>query len=67
MPSAIASIRTARLRPREDRVAGLLVEQRATTVLTMADRVAFIAQGVIAAEALRADRDLIRRYVGVGT
>ncbi|HEY0212340.1 MAG TPA: ABC transporter ATP-binding protein [Paenirhodobacter sp.] len=70
MPSAIATIRTALMRLRDDGVAVLLVEQRAAAVLAMADRVAFIAQGVIAAETtaqdLRNDADLIRRHVGLG-
>ncbi|RWR13854.1 ABC transporter ATP-binding protein [Sinirhodobacter populi] len=70
MPSAIATIRSALIRLRAEGVAVLLVEQRAEAVLAMADRVAFIAQGRIVAEtpaeALRADRALIRRYVGLG-
>lgn len=69
MPSAITTIRSALLRLRDDGVAVLLVEQRAEAVLTMADRVAFLDRGQVAAEisaaALRADRSLLHRYAGV--
>lgn len=69
MPAAIATIRTALLRLREEGVAVLLVEQRAEAVLAMADRIAFLDHGHVAEEvtaaALRADRGPLRRYVGV--
>lgn len=69
MPSAIATIRAALIRLRGEGVAVLLVEQRADAVLTMADRVAFMDNGRIAAEitgeALRADHSLLHRHVGI--
>jgi branched-chain amino acid transport system ATP-binding protein len=51
-------------------VATILVEQRVETALAVADRVAFIENGVmretVTPDALRADRSLLHRYVGVG-
>ena len=68
-PSMIEAIRDVIQQMRDDGVAVLLVEQRLDAVLSLADRVAFIENGQIGAvtEAanLRADHDLVRRYVGV--
>ncbi len=68
-PSMIDAIRDVIVRMREAGVAILLVEQRVDAVLSIADRVAFIENGrngeVMSAEALRADRSIVDRYVGV--
>ena len=71
MPSAIASIREAVVKLRDDGVAILLVEQRVDAVLPIADRVAFMNHGEIKArfdiEEVRRDKSLLHQYVGVGT
>ncbi len=68
-PSMIAAIRQVVVQMRAQGVAVLLVEQRVDAVLSIADRVAFLENGVIretlAAEALRADHGLLERYLGV--
>lgn len=68
-PSMIAAIREVIVGLRDEGVAVLLVEQRVDAVLDVADRVAFIENGqggaLLSAEALRADRSLVDRYVGV--
>lgn len=68
-PSMIAAIRTVIVGLRDAGVAVLLVEQRVDAVLDVADRVAFLENGaggaVMTAQALRADRSLVDRYVGV--
>ncbi|MET4103863.1 branched-chain amino acid transport system ATP-binding protein [Roseovarius sp. MBR-78] len=68
-PSMIAAIREVVAAKRAEGVAVLLVEQRLDAVLPVADRVAFIETGrmgpVMAAEALRADRSVADRYLGV--
>ena len=50
-------------------MAVLLVEQRVDSVLSVADRVAFIENGrngeTLPAEALRQDHGIVERYVGV--
>lgn len=70
MPSAIAGIREAVVRLRDEGVAVLLVEQRVDAVLSIADRVAFMDHGEIKAEfsieEVRAKPDLLHHYVGVG-
>jgi branched-chain amino acid transport system ATP-binding protein len=70
MPSAIAKIRDTVAGLREHGVAVILVEQRVDAVLPLADRVAFMENGrimdVLDIARLRADPDLVRRYVGVG-
>ena len=70
MPSAIASIREAVVKLRDDGVAILLVEQRVDAVLPIADRVAFMNHGEIKArfdiEEVRSDKSLLHQYVGVG-
>ena len=68
-PSMIAAIRDVIVGLREAGVAVLLVEQRVDAVLDLADRVAFLENGsggaVMTADALRANRSLVDRYVGV--
>jgi len=68
-PSMVAAIREAVLQQRARGVGVLLVEQRLDAVLPVADRVAFLETGrmgpVIDAGALRADRSLADRYLGV--
>ncbi len=68
-PSMIAAIREVIVGLRASGVAVLLVEQRVDAVLDVADRVAFLENGtggaVMTAQALRADRSLVDRYVGV--
>jgi len=70
MPSMIARIRETVAQLRAHGVSTILVEQRVDAVLPVADRVAFIENGrnreTVEVEALRADPDMIRRYVGVG-
>ncbi|RWR20442.1 ABC transporter ATP-binding protein [Sinirhodobacter populi] len=70
MPSAIAGIREAVIRLRDNGVAVLLVEQRVDAVLPVADRVAFMDHGEIKArftiDEVRNDLSLLHRYVGVG-
>ncbi|WP_138473311.1 ABC transporter ATP-binding protein [Poseidonocella sp. HB161398] len=69
MPSAIAGIRDAVMRLRDEGVAILLVEQRVDAVLPVADRVAFMDHGEIKAEfpiaEVRADPELLHQYVGI--
>jgi len=68
-PSMIEAIREVVARMRDEGVAVLLVEQRLDAVLSLADRVAFIEGGrngaTVAASELRADHELVMRYVGV--
>lgn len=68
-PSMIEAIRQVIVQMRDEGVAILLVEQRVDAVLSVADRVAFIENGrngeTLPAEALRADRSIVDRYVGV--
>ncbi|WP_297768117.1 ABC transporter ATP-binding protein [uncultured Roseovarius sp.] len=68
-PSMIAAIREVITGLRDTGVAVLLVEQRIDAVLDIANRVAFIENGkggpIMSAEALRADRSAVERYVGV--
>ncbi|TWG97051.1 branched-chain amino acid transport system ATP-binding protein [Mesorhizobium sp. J18] len=70
MPSMIARIRETVAALRERGVSTILVEQRVDAVLPVADRVAFIENGqnrdTLDVERLRADPDLVHRYVGVG-
>lgn len=70
MPSMIQAIRDVVARLRNDGVAVLLVEQRIDAVLPVADRIAFMDQGVVRAEygvdAVRADASLVQKYLGVG-
>jgi len=70
MPSAIAGIRDAVIRLRDEGVAVLLVEQRVDAVLSIANRVAFMDHGEIKAEfdieEVRANPELLHHYVGVG-
>lgn len=69
MPSMIAGIRNTVLALRDRGVAVLLVEQRVEAVLPVADRVAFLENGVlqavVAKAALGDGNDLLARYVGV--
>ena len=68
-PSMIALIRDVVVGLRSTGVATVLVEQRVTAVLGMADQVAFVDQGqvaeVVACAGLRADAPQFARYVGV--
>lgn len=68
-PSMIAAIREVVVAMRAQGVAVLLVEQRLDAVLPVADRVAFVENGrmgpVLGAAALRADRRVADRYLGV--
>jgi branched-chain amino acid transport system ATP-binding protein len=70
MPSMIQAIRDVVSRLRNDGVAVLLVEQRIDAVLPVADRIAFMDQGVVQAEhgvdAVKADASLVHKYLGVG-
>lgn len=69
MPSMIARIRESVLALKAEGVTTVLVEQRVDAVLPVADRVAFVDRGevkaLVAVEQLKADRNLIDRYVGV--
>lgn len=70
MPSMIQAIRDVVTKLRADGVAVLLVEQRIDAVLPVADRIAFMDQGRVQAEAtvaeVKADASLVRKYLGVG-
>ena len=68
-PSMIAAIREVIAALRDEGVTVVLVEQRSEAVREIADRVIFIENGQVAAEAdrsaLASDSTLIHRYVGV--
>ena len=68
-PSMIAAIRDVVVRMRQEGVAVVLVEQRIDAVLEIGDRVLFLENGhsreTVTVEALRQDRALIEKYVGV--
>jgi branched-chain amino acid transport system ATP-binding protein len=70
MPSMIQAIRDVVTKLRSDGVAVLLVEQRIDAVLPVADRIAFMDQGVVQAEygvdTVRAEPSLVQKYLGVG-
>ena len=70
MPSMIARIRDTVAELRGRGVSTVLVEQRVDAVLPVADRVAFIENGrnreTVDVARLRAEPELVRRYVGVG-
>ena len=70
MPSMIARIRETVLELKARGVATVLVEQRVDAVLPVADRVAFIENGrnreTVDIAALRAEPEMVKRYVGVG-
>jgi len=70
MPAMVATILGTVKMLKAQGVATILVEQRVETALAVADRVAFIENGVmretVTPDALRADRSLLHRYVGVG-
>ena len=70
MPSMIDRIRETVAELRRRGVSTILVEQRVDAVLPVADRVAFIENGrnreTVEVAALRAEPDMVRRYVGVG-
>jgi len=70
MPSMIAVILSTIGALKAAGVATILVEQRVEAALGVADRVAFIENGVVrdtaTPAALRADPSLLHRYVGVG-
>lgn len=68
-PSMIRLIRDTVAVLREQGVAIILVEQRIDALLQLADRVAFLENGhgreVVETEALRKDRHLLTKYIGV--
>lgn len=68
-PSMIDLIREVTLQLKSQNVAVILVEQHVDTVLSMADKVAFIEHGrnpeTISGDALRANPDHVRQYLGV--
>jgi len=70
-PSMISLIRDVVVGLKEQDVATILVEQRIDAVLSIADRVVFIENGIrrdeTTADALSADSSLIDRYVGRGS
>jgi branched-chain amino acid transport system ATP-binding protein len=70
MPTMIAAILDTVRALKAEGVATILVEQRVEAALAVADRVAFIENGVAretaTPAALRADPALLHRYVGVG-
>lgn len=70
MPSMIAAILATVTALKAQGVATILVEQRVESALRVADRVAFIENGmmrdVAMPNALRANPTLLHRYVGVG-
>ncbi len=69
-PAMVGRIRQSVLDLKAHGVTTILVEQRVDAVLPIADRVAFVENGrvitTIAVEALRKDRHLVDKYVGVG-
>jgi len=70
MPTMIQTIRDTVATLRETGVSTILVEQRLNAVLPVADRVAFIDNGRVRETAtvdeVRAEPELVQRYVGVG-
>ena len=70
MPAMIAKIRDTVAALRGRGVSTILVEQRVDAVLPVADRVLFVENGrsreTVDVETLRADPQLVHRYVGVG-
>ncbi|SMH37864.1 ABC transporter ATP-binding protein [Mesorhizobium australicum] len=70
MPSMIAKIRETVVELRRRGVSTILVEQRVDAVLSVADRVAFLENGrnreTVDVAVLRADPEMVMRYVGVG-
>ena len=68
-PSMIAAIRDVVVGLKAAGVAVILVEQRVEAVLSVADSVAFMAQGsvaeTVAAQGLRPDAPQFQTYVGV--
>ena len=69
MPSMIAKIRETVAALRDRGVSTLLVEQRVDAVLPVADRITFVETGrareTVDVERLRAEPELVRKYVGV--
>jgi branched-chain amino acid transport system ATP-binding protein len=70
MPSMIQAILAAIRELKDEGVAVALVEQRVESALSVADRIAFLENGVlraiVAPEAVHADPTLVQHYVGVG-
>lgn len=70
MPSMIQAILTAVRELKQQAVAVVLVEQRVQAAMSVADRIAFLENGVLRAiltpEAVRDDPALLQHYVGVG-
>ncbi|MCP5075847.1 MAG: ABC transporter ATP-binding protein [Rhodobacteraceae bacterium] len=68
-PSMIESIRQVAIKMRDRGVGVLLVEQHIKSVLSLADRVAFIENGrskeVVTPEELQRDDSFLQKYVGV--
>jgi branched-chain amino acid transport system ATP-binding protein len=70
MPSMIQAVLTVIRQLKENGVAVVLVEQRVESALSVADRVAFLENGVLRAittpEAVHQDPAALQHYVGVG-
>ena len=70
MPSMISTIRNVISRLAGEGVAILLVEQRIDAVLGVADRIAFMENGIlhksIDVAEVEHDEELVRRYIGIG-
>ena len=68
-PSMIEQIRQVVVQMKEEGVAIILVEQRVDAVLSIADKIAFIENGysreTVTADALRNNKELLDKYVGV--
>lgn len=68
-PSMISLIRDVMVTLKEKGVAIILVEQRVEAVLEVADKIVFIENGrsamTVTPDALRADKKLLQRFVGV--
>ena len=68
-PSMISLIRDVIVQLKQQNVAIILVEQHVDTVMSMADRIAFIEHGrnpeTMSAQELHANPDLVRKYMGV--
>jgi branched-chain amino acid transport system ATP-binding protein len=68
-PSMISLIRNAVVALKKQNVAIILVEQRVEAVLEIADNVVFIENGrnalATTPEALKTDKALLHRYIGV--
>ena len=70
MPSMISTIRNVISRLAGEGVGVLLVEQRIDAVLGVADRIAFMENGILHkpldVTEVEHDEELVRRYIGIG-